>query len=147
MPSQPPDGGRQIAAEMQFVGSPGLAELCQWTYPAHHVGTLLGAVPGIPNGGHEGSGGVGGAGRGGGVYRKRGRSCLAADAPHDGRFKYRAGPCTIRAQDFRPLAQIEIDDHYEGIHLLLTNRAVTVRDISHPVATVESDSAVRSASR
>ena len=32
---------QQIAAEMQFVGSPGLAKLCQWTYPAHHVGTPL----------------------------------------------------------------------------------------------------------
>jgi hypothetical protein len=54
---------------------------------------------------------------------------------------------TIRAQDFRALTQIKTDDHYEGIHLLLTNRAVKARDISHPVATVESDSAVRSASR
>jgi len=26
---------------MQFVGSPDLAKLCQWTYPAHHVGTAL----------------------------------------------------------------------------------------------------------
>jgi hypothetical protein len=32
---------QQIAAEMQFVGSPDLAKLCQWTYPAHHVGTVL----------------------------------------------------------------------------------------------------------